>query len=219
MPLSMTVILLSTTTTIHPEASVRITRHSLPQNRLVSVNGSKMNANCSELSMGRNNTCSGTSVLNDGIIPALDTSHSTWASQLFTLTGTRRVTRLSFEVDSDNHNCMELAVFNCPEMGISLSSVRVHFDSSFRPDRSDNIYTLGTFIMESQLMATSCDRLLVFCVKYNTTQSPTQFINLEIPTNTSEDYVFFGEVTFLNHGACFSSILPGKNTDSHCSCT
>ena len=148
--------------------------------------------------MGNDNTCSGTSVLNDGIIPVLDTSTSAWASQLFTLSGTRGIIRLSFEVDSANHDRMVLAVFNCPEMGIGLSSVGVYFDKSFRPDRNDS--ALGMFIMESQLMSTSCDRLVVFCVKYNTTQSPTQFINLEIPTNNSADHVFLGEVTFLNGG-------------------
>ena len=180
-----------------------------------------MNASCTEFFMGSNNICSGTSVLNDGIIPAaLDTSNSTWASQLFTLSGTRGIIRLSFEVNSSNHDRMELAVFNCPEKGISLSSVRVYFDESFRPDRDDS--TLGTFIMESQLMATSCNSLVVFCVKYDTTQPPTRFINLEILNSTSEDYVFLGEVTFLNGGneSCYlSSTLPGKHTGSHCIAT
>jgi hypothetical protein len=161
-----------------------------------------MNASCTEFFAGRNNTCSGTSVLNDGIIPVLEgintANPGTWASQLFTLTGTSGIIRISFEVDSDNHDRMELAVFNCPEMGIGLSSVRVYFDESFRLDRNDD--TLGTLIMESQLTATSCDRLVYFCVKYNTTQSPTQFINLVIPTSSSADYVFLGEVTFLNGG-------------------
>ena len=195
---------------------MRIARHSLPQNKLESVNGSKMNASCTEFFMGRNNTCSYTSVLNDGTIPALDTTNPAWASQLFTLSGTHRIIRLSFELDSANHDRMELAVFNCPEMGISLSSVRVYFDKSFRLDRNDS--TLGTLIMEPQLMATSCDQLLVYCVKYNTTQSPTRFINLEIPTNSSANHVFLGELTFLNGGnePCdLSSTLPGKNTGSH----
>ena len=196
--------------------AAQITRHALPPNRLESVSGSKVNANCTEFFMGRSSTCSGTSVLNDGIIPALDTSNPAWASQLFTLSGTRGIIRLSFELDSANHDRMELAVFNCPEMGIGLSSVRVYFDESFRPDRSGS--ELGIFIMESQLMATSCDRLLVFCVKYNTTQTPTRFINLEFLDNTSENHVFLGEVIFLNGGnePCdFSSTLPGKYTGSH----
>ena len=193
---------------------MRITRHNLPQQRLESVNGSRMNAGCTV--MDNSNTCSGTSVLNDGIIPALDTSSPAWASQLFTLSGARGPIRLSFEVNSSNHDRMKLAVFNCPEMGIGLSSVRVYFDSSFRPDRDDN--ELGMFIMEPRLMATSCDQLLVFCVEYDTTPSPTQFINLEIPTNSSANHVFLGELTFLNGGnePCdLSSTLPGKYTGSY----
>jgi hypothetical protein len=182
-----------------------------------------MNASCTEFFAGRNNTCSGTSVLNDGIIPVLEginiANSGAWASQLFTLTGTSGRIILSFEVDSANHDRMELAVFNCPGMGIGLSSIRVYFDDLFRPDRNDSTLNLGTFIMESQLMATSCDRLVSFCVKYNTTQPPTRFINLEIPANSSADHVFLGEVTFLNGGnePCYlSSTLPGKNTGSHC---
>ena len=207
---------------IQPEASIRvIIRHSLPQQRLESINGSKMNAGCTKLFMYSYNICSGTSVLNDSIIPVLDgvNTSDTWASQLFTLNGTRGIIRLSFEVDSTNHDRMVLAVFNCPEKRIGLSSVRVYFDESFRPGRDNS--SLGMFIMESQLMATSCDRLVEFCVKYNTTQSPTRFITLEIPTNSSANHVFLGEVTFLNGGnePCYlSSTLPGKYTGSQCSC-
>ena len=154
-----------------------------------------------------NNICAGTSVLNDGVIPAVDTSNTAWASQLFTLDGNRRVIRLSFELESENHDRMELAVFNCPEMGIGLSSVTVYFDSSFRPDRDNS--TLGSCIMESQLTDTSCDRLLEICVKYNTTMPPTRFVNLEIPRANS-DYVFLGEVTFLNGGndPCYLTPRP-----------
>ena len=176
-----------------------ITRHNLLPRRLERVYGSQENANCTEFA--GENICAGTSVLNDGIIPNLDgvnTSNSTlWASQLFTLNVTRGIIRLSFEVDSENHDCMELAVFNCPEMRINLPSFSIYFDSSFRPDRNDG--TLGTLIMESRLMATSCDHLLVFCVEYNTTQSTTLFINLVITDNIS-NYVFLGEVTFVHGG-------------------
>ena len=93
------------------------------------VYGSQKKAGCTELYMNGNNTCIGTSVLNDGVIPSLDrvSSNSIWASELFTLSGTRGIIRLSFEVDSENHDCMELAVFNCSEMGIGFSSVSVYF--------------------------------------------------------------------------------------------
>ena len=113
---------------------------------------------------------------------------------------------------------MELAVFNCPEMGIGFPSVSVYFDSSFRLDRDDR--TLGTFIMKAQLMNTSCDHLLVFCVQYNATLPPTQFINLVIANDISVDYVFLGEVTFIDGAGnepCYLTPRSGKNTNSHCS--
>ena len=50
---------------------------------------------------------------------------------------------VSFEVDGDNHDRMELAVFNCPEMGISVPLVNVYFNNSFRPDRSNRYLAIS----------------------------------------------------------------------------
>ena len=118
-----------------------ITRHTLPQNRLESLYGSDKNASCSlknNIGIGDRVSCDGTSVLNDGILPALDGVSSNltslWATELFTVrrpTPTARII-LSFEVDSENHDRMQLAVFNCPVMGSSLPLVNIYFDSSFR---------------------------------------------------------------------------------------
>ena len=125
-------------------------------------------------SLVNGNICDGTSVLNDGHIPVLvGVSYnpaSLWATELFTLRrpiGGRII--VSFEVDSDSHDRMELAVFNCPEMEISLPLVNVYFDSSFRPndDRSGFNQSLGNLNLQLQLTSTSCDRLLVFCVQYS----------------------------------------------------
>ena len=62
-------------------------------------------------------------MLNDGIIPTLDgissNETSLWATELFTLSGERGRNILSFEVDSVDHDHMELAVFNCPGLGMS----------------------------------------------------------------------------------------------------
>ena len=165
------------------------------------VFGSQSNGNCTNASQSfdGNPVCAGTSVLNDGIIPALDgvSSNESWATDLFTLSRKNGRIILSFEVDSESHDHMELAVFNCPQMRISLSSFSIYFDESFRPDRMVDSF-LGTFIAETQLVNTSCDQLLVFCVKY-TTESLTRFINVKIPRD-STDYVFLGEITFLNGG-------------------
>ena len=182
--------------------NIVITRHSLPQQRLELIFGSQNNGNCSDVSVSLvgSPVCAGRSVLNDGIIPPLAgvNSSSAWASKLFTLNGIRGRIALSFEVDSESHDCMELAVFNCPEMRISLPSFSVYFDESFRPDRNDGM--LRTLIMESQAMNISCDQLLVFCVKYNMTQPPTRFINL-VFLKSNSDHVFLGEVTFLSGGS------------------
>ena len=73
--------------------------------------------------------------------------------------------------------------------------------------------------MQSQVMATSCDGLVEICLKYNTIQSPTRFINLEILDNASEDHVFLGEVTFLNGDNEPSSIhYLQVNTLAHIVC-
>ena len=155
--------------------------------------------------MNGNPVCAGTSVLNDGIIPTLDgissNETSSWATELFTCTLSEENGRiiLSFEVDSMDHDCMELAVFNCPDMGIDSPMVDIYFDSSFRPDRTGVNRPLGNLSTESQLVGTSCDHLLVFCVKYYTSVAPTNNINL-VFLNTSSTYVFLGEVTFLKGG-------------------
>ena len=202
-----------------------ITRHTLPQNRLESLYGSDKNASCSlknNIGIGERVSCDGTSVLNDGIISALDGVSSNltskWATELFTLRRPTPIARiiLSFEVDSDNHDRMELAVFNCPGMEISVPMVNVYFDSSFRLDRVDN-QPLGNLILQQQLMSTSCDGLLLFCVQYTDAASPTRYINLEFLSSniTNSTFVFLGEVTFLNGGMepcdpAMSIIITGK---------
>ena len=190
-----------------------ITRHTLPQNRLESLCGSDKNASCSvknNIGIGDRVSCDGTSVLNDGHIPALDRANcglnSQWGIELFTLTRPTPNANiiLSFEVDSNDHDCMKLAVFSCPEVGVSFQLVNIYFDSSFRPDRVDN-QLLGNLNIESQLMRTCCDHLLVFCVQYSDAAPSTRYINLEFPslsiTNFSDIFVFLGEVTFLNGGS------------------
>ena len=207
-----------------------ITRHNLLPHRLELVFGSEYNSNCTNVSQSLDGSpvCAGTSVLNDGIIPALDgisfNETSSWATELFTLSGESGRIILSFEVDSMDHDSMELAVFNCPDMGINSPMVDIYFDSSFRPDRIGTNQPLGNFNTESQLVGTSCDHLIVFCVKYNTSvdaPSPTHYINLVFPraSETGSKYVFLGEVTFLKGGdePSHPTPRPGKLTVTLCS--
>ena len=76
-------------------------RHSLPQ-ELERLYGSDINGKCTSVSGANSDIFSGTSVLNDGVIPALsgvNDSTSQWAAQLFTMrrSGTDSIV-VSFEV-------------------------------------------------------------------------------------------------------------------------
>ena len=147
-------------------------------------------------------SCNGTSVLNDGVLPVLSgvsaMEDSEWAAQLFT---TRRAgqTRIvtSFELEDINHDRVELAVLNCPEMGINAPSVNVYFDTSFRAGGTDR--GVGTLNSNHVMQNTSCDQLLVFCVEYSGGMS-SRYMNLEFPfvSGAVSNFVFLGEVTFLN---------------------
>ena len=185
-----------------------IIRHSLPVFRTVSAFGSSSNGSCSSVipfqdpSIYRGNICNDTrlSILSDGVIPALsnigDDSTSLWAAQLLTMRQ-RRDTRivLSFEVENKFYDCMELAVFNCPERAMNVSRMNIYRDTSFRPEREDD--SLGTNIKtDHSLSNSSCDYLLKFYVSLMSEVNSSYF-NIEFPGLTSENYVFVGEVSFL----------------------
>ena len=174
-------------------------RLSLPQ-ELVNLYGSDMNGRCTSVSGANSDICNGTSVLNDGIIPALSgvsDNTSQWATQLFTMRrfGTDSIV-VSFEVQQVLYNSVELAVFNCPERKIYTPSVTVYIDlGSFSPERGGD--NLGLEIANMTLSITSCDYLLKFCVQLGGGASPRYF-NLVFPYQNNSDFVFLGEVTFLN---------------------
>ena len=134
-------------------------RHSLPDARTVSKFGSSEDGNClqihrsSESDIHRGSVCDGKSVLNDGIIPALsnvsNNSTSFWAAKLLTMRQVRNVPIvLSFEVMNQSYNCMELAVFNCPQINMNASRLSIYQDNSFRPGRNttETDSSLGTNI-------------------------------------------------------------------------
>ena len=181
------------------------TAHGLVPRRLESLCGSDVNGSCTSV-VGNRTSCNGTSALNDGNIPVLSgvskMEESEWAAQLFTLmrpvAGGRIV--IPFKLEDTNHDRVELAVFNCPELGINASTVDVYFDTSFRVGRDDD-RGVGTLNTNLVMQNTSCDQLLIFCVEYSGGMS-SRYINLEFPfvDNTNSSFVFLGEVTFLNGG-------------------
>ena len=181
-------------------------RHPLPNARTKSVFGSLENGNCSSLILGpstpdgihRGSICNGTSVLNDGIIPALrnvsSDSRSLWAAQLLTMEQSKiEQIVLSFEVENQVYNCIELSVFNCPLRHMTASRINIYSDKSFRPERVEA--SLGTNEVNYSLSNASCDYLVKFYVSFTSVNS--SYFNIEFPALTSENSVFVGEVSFL----------------------
>ena len=176
--------------------------HGLVPRRLESLYGSDVNGSCKSVVGGRL-SCYGTSVVNDGIIPVLSgvsaVNDSVWAAQLFTLAraeGGRII--ISFELEDSNHDRVELAVFNCPALKINAPTINVYLDTSFRAGRANR--SEGTLNTNLVMQNTSCDQLLIFCVKYSGGMS-SRYINIEFPFSVSDavsNFVFLGEVTFLN---------------------
>ena len=175
--------------------------HNLVPRRLESLYGSDANGSCTSV-VGDRTSCNGTSVLNDGIIPVLsgvsDVNNSVWAAQLFTLVrpeGGRLI--IAFELEDTNHDRVELAVFNCPVLRINAPSINVYLDTSFRAGRANR--SDGTLNTNLVMQNTSCDQLLIFCVEYSGGMS-SRYINIEFPfvSDAVSNFVFLGEVTFLN---------------------
>ena len=155
-----------------------------------------MNGGCSSKSGA---ICNGTSVLNDGIIPALsgvsDDRQSQWAAQLFTM---RRAANdavvVSLEVEMVNHDRVEFSVFNCPEMRIYAPRVNIYSGIFFPLDNLDSM-----MVGDGELSEVSCSHLIKFCVELRGASSVPAY-DLEFPFQVNSSFIFIGEVTFLNGG-------------------
>ena len=169
-------------------------RHTLPPELESGLIGSPVNGGCSSTSGTNNEICDGTSVLNDGILPALSgvssDPASQWANELFTMrrSGTDQIV-VSVEIPSVSHNQLELTVFNCPQLGIYAPQVLVYIADSLKNDLS--------MIANVTLSEVSCDYLWKFCVQFSGGGGVPN-INLVFPYKNNSDFVFLGEVTFLN---------------------
>ena len=184
-------------------------RHSLPDSRTVSEFGSSDDGNCLQIlrssehsDIYRGSVCDGTSVLNDGIIPALSNvsndSMSFWAAELLIMRQVRNVPIvLSFEVMNQSYDCMELAVINCPQMNINVARLSIYQEDSFRPGRDfgETESSLGTNIKNHSLNNASCDHLVKFYVSFMPINC--SYFNIEFSMLNSTNYVFMGEVSFL----------------------
>ena len=160
----------------------------------MSVSGSSATGHCSNVSnAGVRLICRDptSSVLFDGVIPTLTgLDGDMWASQLLTLqraTSTRARVLFDF-TDTPGYvglsGRFEVVMFNCPNMGISASTIRVSTSSS--PSRSTKP------LMDVNIGITSCDSLVTVCTPINTIRPS---ISLQFPHS---DMVYLAEVTFYD---------------------
>ena len=173
----------------------------------VSVSGSSAAGNCSSVtSTGVILTCTNptSSVLFDGVIPTLTgLDGDMWASQLLTLqrtTSTRATVLFDFTstpgyVGLLASGRLEVVMFNCPDMGISASTIRV--STSLSP----SVYP--TPLMNVNIDTTSCDFLVTVCTTISTVQPS---ITLEFVIGATSDMVYLAEVTF--YAASSASTCP-----------
>ena len=182
-------------------------RHSLPDTRTKSEFGSSEDGNCLQIRRSSEHSdihhgsiCDGASVLNDGVIPALSevstNDSSLWAAELLTMKPVNSRIVLSFEVKNDFYDCMELAMFNCPERDMTASRVNIYRDTSFRPERDSETVSFGINIARYSLSNTSCDYLLKFYVNIMS-EVNSSYYNINFPLLKQQNYVFIGEVSFL----------------------
>ena len=166
-----------------------------------------------------NEICNGTSVLIDGVLPALsDVSSdpaSRWANELFTMRRCR-TDKINVSVQfpaNINHNRMELSVFNCPQWGIYTPQVMVYATGSLS---GDNLI----LISDATLSEESCEYLLKFCVPFSGATSIPNF-NLVFPYQNNSHLVFLGEITLMDDTSpcdqpelITSRIAPQTSTES-----
>ena len=130
------------------------------------MSGSSATGHCSSVSStGVRSTCRDpiSSVLFDGVIPTLTgLDGDMWASQLLTLQRTSNTHPfVSFDfTDTPGYNGaisgrLEVVMFNCPNMGISASTIRVLTSSS--------PLEISEELMGVNIGTTSCDSLVRVC--------------------------------------------------------
>ena len=96
------------------------------------------------------------------------------------------------------HNHVELTVFNCPMLNIYAPQVIVYIDDALRIVRPDDPLGIGMPTANGILSVTSCDYLYNFCLAF-TRGINIPFFNFVFPYQNNSDFVFLGEVTFLNN--------------------
>lgn len=179
---------------IHSFLAVYPTQYAIPSEAR-SINGSSAAGHCSAVTC----TAPTSSVLFDGVTPTLTArglDGDAWASQLLTLemSGESATTEISFDfTGTANHvrvERVEVALFNCPQWGVSVSTIAVSgADSTAGP--TSQLYV-------SPPLPTSCDSLVRVCMPVTTTR---KVLALQFAASRDTDWVNLAEVTFYGGSA------------------
>lgn len=164
------------------------------------VNGSSITANCPNFTpnSGGTFTCltPQESILYDGDIPTLTgLDGDMWANQLLTLQPSRPgiTTLVAFNFkglpDYSGVTRVEVAIFNCPEWGISVQSISLL--------EASDITLAGTNIATVTPTITSCDSLVRVCIARASFQPA---LGVEFLISPGSDWVHIAEITFYNEG-------------------
>ena len=164
------------------------------------MNGSSVTGNCPGFTVGVLSRCDAptSSVLFDGNIPTLTgLDGDMWASQLFALQTTKPSRReiiadFTETPGYDGMERVELVIFNCPEWGIAIQTVRLRTAASTEEIRS----LIQIFAVPS---ITSCDSLVRICISQDIAQP---VIGLEFIPPPDSTWAHLAEVTFYGSGSC-----------------
>ena len=174
----------------------------------MAVNGSSSTGRCSNFiySASRQNCLTPTSsVLFDGNVPTLTgLNGDMWASELLTINATANTAEITLDFtdtpDYTGVGRVEVVMFNCPEWGISVTTIQLYSATSTSGNRN--------FQTSISPTTTSCDSLVRVCIYY-TVSSTRPVLILVFYTHSTFNWVHLAEVTFYASGStCQSDTTP-----------
>ena len=159
----------------------------------MTVNGSSSTGRCSNFlpSITRLNCLTPTSsVLFDGNVSTLTgLDGDMWANQLLTINTTANtVNYITFDfTNTSGVRRVEVVMFNCPEWGISVTTIFLFSATSTSGSR--------TYVTGISPTSNSCDSLVRVCISHNVS-STRPVLNLVFTVPSTSNWVHLAEVTF-----------------------
>ena len=167
----------------------------------MAVNGSSSTGRCSSyniISNSRQNCLTPTSsVPFDGSVPTLTgLDGDMWASQLLTINTTVNTASITFDFtdtpDYTGVGRVEVVMFNCPEWGISFSTISLFSATSTSGSR--------IYLTSISPTTTSCDSLVRVCISH-TVSFIQPVLTLVFTPHSTSNWIHLAEVTLYASGS------------------